>query len=406
MPKRGKTDSDDDHADSDKPKHKKKMKKTTKGKKKPVKGKKKPRKTKIINSSIQTTAPPQPKPITHNQPMVSGHFDKNDAKDIEKIKENITKGAAVILDIQEEIKEEKRARGRPKGSKNKIIEKVEEKDVIIIPPTSSIKTRAQRKAKEPKTPTVAPLTIKSAIKPPKENKQRGRPPKVKQDLSYKFKEVIDPVKVESQVDAPLLFSDAPDKSNILFPDDDDEQLITNIKPIKEQLLENVKAKSKTVITKTAILNILKDDDVNKTTKLLSEYGITGLPDHLKKNKQKIAEYIYNIANKPDEPASITKFHTTPTNKGEEMFNEYFSEKLQKHEIDAENEIISKKKTKAPKKGKEVKFNDVDALIDPQNSLSNTGVNMGGGGSILENLLNIVAPYTPEHDPKTGASILG
>jgi hypothetical protein len=99
----------DDDSDTDKTKmKKKKTKKTTKGKKKVKKPvKKRQQKIKVINPNIQTTLPPNPRPIAYNIPLVSGLVDKNDAKEIEKIKNIVNKGSEIILDIKEEIKEEK-----------------------------------------------------------------------------------------------------------------------------------------------------------------------------------------------------------------------------------------------------------------------------------------------------------
>ena len=110
-----------------------------------------------------------------------------------------------------------------------------------------------------------------------------------------------------------------------------------------------------------------------------------------------------------------------------MFNEYFSEKLQKQEENEVKQINSEYKSRkemrkeakeakeaakkeakeakeSTKKEKQIRFD----LIDPQESLSNTGVNMGGGGSIFDNLMNIIAPIgsTPDRDPITGGLIYG
>jgi len=318
MPKRVKKDSDDDHSDSDKPKHKKKMKKTTKGKKKPVKGKnKKPRKIKIINPNLQTTAPPQPRPITHNQPMVSGHFDKNDAKEIEKIKDSINKGAAVILDIKEEIKEEKRARGRPKGSKNKIIEKVEEKDVIIIPPTSSIKTRAQRKAKEPKTPTVAPYKLKSAIKPKSEK------------ISKPVKSVITKTKIKEmlkkkQLDALLIEYEIDDK-NV-------KRYLSNQQKLADYLYEVINNPEK------------PPNEVPLFVKNPNPYE-SGLNDSVSKS------------NKPNVSFGLSpiKFQSViNSNENDRSFNDT----LQSFDVDA-----------------------IDRLLDQSNSMINQGLNVSSGGSL-------------------------
>ena len=378
-----KHNSDDDGYDSDKPKKtKKKIKKTTKGKKKPVKGKKKPQKIKIVNSSLATTIPPQPKPITFNQPLVSGLVDKNDAKEIEKIKNIVNKGSEIILDIKEEIKEEKRARGRPKGSKNKIVIEKEEKDEIEIPVVveetiiSPMKTRSGKVMK-------TPVKIK---------KTRGRPPKNKKQLE------------DTPIQDDIVLPKA-DATNILFPDNEDDQLIENVKSINDQLLKNLKSEKKNKPSRAFILEILKDADTSKTTKLLNEYGIIGLPEHLKKDKNKIATYIFNIANNSDTPLSSIKFYEEPENEREEMFNNFMSENLQKQEQQLKKNLIDvhKIQTKLQPK-KNVTFDD-STLKDPQESLSNIGLNAGGGG-FLENLMNIVAPYTPEHDSKTGYSIYG
>jgi hypothetical protein len=275
MPKRLKKDSDDDHSDSDKPKHKKKMKKTTKGKKKPVKGKKKPRKIKIINPNLQTTAPPRPRPITHNQPMVSGHFDKNDAKDIEKIKENITKGAAVIQNIQEEIKEEKRARGRPKGSKNKTI--ITEETII---PVSAIKTRAQRKPKTPKTPIIEPLNIT-----PK--KKKGRPKK--EEIPPEQTKVYTNPKNE-----PLpQFSLA----------DDDDNLFNYMVPQSEQR-QKISKTTKTYIGQKYRKNKPDDPDFDIDWRsYLVDNDIH--PDDVEgMTKQETIQYVYNQLNGISQPAPI------------------------------------------------------------------------------------------------------
>lgn len=185
MTKKHKYDSDDEHSDSDKPKKKKiKGKKKTKSKKTKSK---KPKKIKVLNSSIQTTLPPNPRPIMNNQPMVSGHYDKNDAKDIEKIKENISKGAEVIQTIKEEIKEEKRQRGRPKKTVFK-----EEKDIIIVPP-SGVKTRSQTanlnksQTANNKSQTVIPFKFASGLKKTKESNKKNK----KEYLTYKkIREIV------------------------------------------------------------------------------------------------------------------------------------------------------------------------------------------------------------------------
>ena len=110
------------------------------------------------------------------------------------------------------------------------------------------------------------------------------------------------------------------------------------------------------------------------------------------------ENLYKLVNNPDTHPSSIPFHDNPT-VGEQLYNEYISEKIQKKE---EKEAQQLKDEKKVKKG--VRFDDT-TLIDPQESLSNSGLKAGGGG-FLENFLNIVAPYTPEHDPKTGNSIYG
>ena len=204
MTKKPKHNSDDDGYDSDKPK-KKKSKKTTKGKKKPVK--KRQRKIKIINPSIQTTLPPNPRPIAFNVPLVSGLVDKNDAKEIEKIKNIVNKGSEIILDIKEEIKEEKRARGRPKGSKNKIVIEKEIKDEIIPVPVSEeiiispMKTRSQTRSQAKVIKT--PVKIK---------KTRGRPPKNKKLLEDTL--IEDEIVLPSEDTSNILFREPPDKPNI------------------------------------------------------------------------------------------------------------------------------------------------------------------------------------------------
>lgn len=397
-------------------------------------------------NKYNTTEPANIRPISYNSSLVSGHIDKNDAKDIEKLQnkltiqdDNIIRGAESLKTLQnkliklentpnkeivyiqspynnnvpesaiKEVKVKGKV-GRPR--KSVIIEEIKEKQKPG--PKPKVKTIIIKEDKVKKKPgpkpkvkindddnyqdiVVQPYNITSAIK---EEKRKGRPkgvpnkPKttttaatttiteVNQNLLPKFKDAINPVKDE------------------------------NIKSIKDQLLENIKPKNKP--TKKFIKAILKEADTEKITKLLNEHGIKGLPDHLKKDKKKITDYIYNIANNPDVPVSTIKFYETPTTKGEEMFNEYFSEKLQKQEENEAKQINSEYKSRkqmrkeakeakeSAKKEKQVTFD----LKDPQESLSNTGVNMGGGGSILENLLNIVAPYTPEYDSEKGITIYG
>ena len=72
-------------------------------------------------------------------------------------------------------------------------------------------------------------------------------------------------------------------------------------------------------------------------------------------------------------------------------------KPEKEKIYKQRKERRKEAKEAAKKEKEVKF-DNSTLTDPQESLSNTGVNMGGGGSILDSIINYVAPKTPNRDP--------
>ena len=61
-------------------------------KKKKEKKEKKPRKVRNVpNSKLNTTLPPSIKPITTSSGLMSGHQDKNDAKDIEKLQSLTTK---------------------------------------------------------------------------------------------------------------------------------------------------------------------------------------------------------------------------------------------------------------------------------------------------------------------------
>jgi hypothetical protein len=107
MHKKLKIIDSDDGIDSDSDK-KKKTKKKTKPKKKTTKKKdkvitinlnvgstggnnKKTKKRKNTKGQIlNTTAPANIRPLAHNQSMVSGHLDKNYAKDIEKLQNKLT----------------------------------------------------------------------------------------------------------------------------------------------------------------------------------------------------------------------------------------------------------------------------------------------------------------------------
>ena len=96
----------------------------------------------------------------------------------------------------------------------------------------------------------------------------------------------------------------------------------------------------------------------------------------------MADYLYRVINNPNIPTSATKYYEEPTNERENLLNERISEVIKNNEKTDEDEIDFKRKTKTPKK--EVKFDT--SLKDPQEALSNTGVNMGGGG-FLDNLFN-------------------
>jgi len=139
MPKKLKIiDSDDYYSESD---EKPKTKKTKKSKKSiivnvNIDGKTKKKRKKRTNkkttnktkSNVYNSTPPANiRPVIgYNHSLVSGNIDKNDAKEIEKIKNNIEKGGQIINELKNEIIEldtninkEIRKRGRPKGSKNK-----------------------------------------------------------------------------------------------------------------------------------------------------------------------------------------------------------------------------------------------------------------------------------------------
>jgi hypothetical protein len=147
-------------------------------------------------NKYNTTEPANIKPLAYNQSMVSGHLDKNDAKDIEKIKDKLTKQDNNIIQGVESLK----------NLQNQLfqIENSPKKEIVYLqsPYNNDIPASAIKEVKKrgrPKNPYKVEL--------PKETKgkgQVGRPkgsknkPKnstaaePKQNLSVKFEEALVP----------------------------------------------------------------------------------------------------------------------------------------------------------------------------------------------------------------------
>jgi hypothetical protein len=295
------TKKPDDDSDIDKTKmKKKKTKKTTKGKKKVKKPVKKRQKIKIINPSIQTTLPPNPRPIAYNIPLVSGLVDKNDAKEIEKIKNIVNKGREIILDIKQELNEENRPRGRPKGSKNKI--KIEKEDIIIIPPKSGgVQTRSKTKALTNKSP----IKIKEEIK---EEKQRGRQKKGSKN-KIKIEDNSDPIKIQT-TDAPIPQVSFNEETNSFFKpgDNDDDNLfnyITN-RPIQRQ---EINKNAKTYIAQKYKKNKPGDPDFDSDWKSYLDDNDIHPDDVEGLTKEETINYVYNKLNGILQPTYETTIDT-------------------------------------------------------------------------------------------------
>jgi hypothetical protein len=265
-----------------------------------------------------TTEPANIKPLAYNQSMVSGHLDKNDAKDIEKIKDKLTKQDNNIIQGVESLK----------NLQNQLfqIENSPKKEIVYIQsPYNNIPVSAIKERKKP-----GPKPKNVIIEEVKENRRRGRPripedqkknKKKKstttepiQNLSVQFEEVKDPVKVYTNPqDEPVsTYSFSENTEPFFQPGDngDDDNLFNYTADIPEQVKQAqkkqiIKKTTKTFITQQYRKYDKDDPDFDSDWRAYLDDNDIHPDDVEGMTKKQTIDYVYNQINGIRQPTTAT-----------------------------------------------------------------------------------------------------
>jgi len=375
-------------------------------------------------NKYNTTEPANIKPLAYNSNLVSGHLDKNDAKDIEKLQNkltiqdnNIIKGVESLKNLQNQliqienspkkevvyiqspynnnvpasaIKEEKK-RGRPKKGYTVVLPKEKGNGQVGRPKGSKNKPKPKTNDDNYQDIVIEPLNIASVIKEEtkKEGKKRGPKPKntttePKQNLSVKFKSVIDPVKIPTQTDTPL-FNKNPEP--LLKSDDNNENDINEVigKTSKPRTSKGVvftkSKKTKSIITYEKVNQFI---DEGKVDELINEYTLNRNMVKLlmgPRQKTKLKDYLYEVINNPETPADEINIIQDVKSPYDQGLNLPSTIKKSQRE---NRENLSVTDSANPFK-KDIE--DFDRLINQNQTLENRGLNNLSGGSLDDSLVD-------------------
>jgi hypothetical protein len=377
-------------------------------------------------NKYNTTEPANIRPLAHNSSMVSGHLDKNDAKDIEKLQNkltiqdnNIIQGVEHLKTLQNQliklentpnkevvyiqspynnnvpesaIKEVRRGPGRPR--KNVIIEEVKEK---------------KKPGPKPKVKTII-------IKEDKVKKKPGPKPKVQENLSTKFddagdknfedipavipnnmkiinkmktraqskKETIPPEQIKVYgTEAPIpQFSFNENPEPFLKPNDNNENNITEVvgKTSKPKIS---KGKTTKLFTHDNIKKLL---DKNKLDELIKEYNLN--KEEIEtllgpRSKTKLQNYLYEVLNNPEVKNPGEEIDIFPN--ADNPFDEGLNMSVKKKRKSKKNESLDVYTAENPLLDDLNQATaDLDKLLD-QTILNTSGLNILSGGSLDESL---------------------